>query len=125
MPIDITYGGAFFAGLLSFLTPCILPMVPFYLSYMAGLSVRELRDGGEIAPGAQARLVRQSILFALGVTTIFVLLGMVQLAEQWLRALFGPFSMHLSFLLSALIGAVLWPWFTTLFVALGRRLAGN
>ncbi|MEH6774909.1 MAG: cytochrome c biogenesis protein CcdA, partial [Cereibacter changlensis] len=74
--LEMTYGGAALAGLLSFLSPCILPMVPFYLSYMAGLSVRELRDGGDIAPGAQARLVRQSILFALGVTTIFVLLGM-------------------------------------------------
>jgi cytochrome c-type biogenesis protein len=50
--LDITYGGAALAGLLSFLSPCILPMVPFYLSYMAGLSVRELRDGGTIAPGA-------------------------------------------------------------------------
>ncbi|WP_444668062.1 cytochrome c biogenesis CcdA family protein [Cereibacter changlensis] len=74
--LEMTYGGAALAGLLSFLSPCILPMVPFYLSYMAGLSVRELRDGGDIAPGAQARLVRQSLLFALGVTTIFVLLGM-------------------------------------------------
>ncbi|SEK59288.1 rod shape-determining protein MreD [Halomonas daqiaonensis] len=61
-------------------------------------------------------LVQQAVL-------IFVLLGMVQLAEQWLRALFGPFSMHLSFLLSALIGGVLWPWLTTLFEALGRRFA--
>jgi|TARA_R110002049_G_scaffold10127_3_gene50335 cytochrome c-type biogenesis protein len=73
---DITYAGALLAGLLSFFTPCILPMVPFYLSYMAGLSVTELRGGGEIAPGAQRRLVLSSVLFALGVTTIFVLLGM-------------------------------------------------
>ena len=73
---DITYAGALFAGLLSFFTPCILPMVPFYLSYMAGLSVTELRGDGAIAPGAQRRLVLSSLLFALGVTTIFVLLGM-------------------------------------------------
>ncbi|TKA96185.1 cytochrome c biogenesis protein CcdA [Cereibacter changlensis] len=74
--LEMTYGGAALAGLLSFLSPCILPMVPFYLSYMGGLSVRELRDGGAIAPGAQARLVLQAVLFALGVTTIFVLLGL-------------------------------------------------
>jgi cytochrome c-type biogenesis protein len=74
--LDITYGGAALAGLLSFLSPCILPMVPFYLSYMAGLSVRELRDGGAIAPGAQRRLVVQALAFALGVTTIFVMLGL-------------------------------------------------
>ncbi|SOC18413.1 cytochrome c biogenesis CcdA family protein [Rhodobacter maris] len=74
--LDVTFGGAALAGLLSFLSPCILPMVPFYLSYMAGLSVKELRAGGTLAPGAQARLVVQAVLFALGVTTIFVLLGL-------------------------------------------------
>lgn len=74
--LDITYGGAALAGLLSFLSPCILPMVPFYLSYMAGLSVKELRDGGAIAPGAQRRLVVQALAFAIGVTSIFVLLGL-------------------------------------------------
>ncbi len=74
--LDITFGGAALAGLLSFLSPCILPMVPFYLSYMAGLSVRELRDGGTIASGAQRRLVVQALMFALGVTSVFVLLGL-------------------------------------------------
>lgn len=74
--LDISFGGAALAGLLSFLSPCILPMVPFYLSYMAGLSVRELREGDTIAPGARGRLVVQALAFAIGVTTIFVLLGL-------------------------------------------------
>jgi cytochrome c-type biogenesis protein len=74
--LEISFAGAALAGLLSFFTPCILPMVPFYLSYMAGISMTELRGDGEIAPGAQRRLVISSIMFALGVTTIFVLLGM-------------------------------------------------
>ncbi len=74
--LEITFGGAALAGLLSFLSPCILPMVPFYLSYMAGLSVKELRDGDTIAPGARGRLVLQAVAFAMGVTTIFVLLGL-------------------------------------------------
>jgi len=74
--LDISYAGAALAGLLSFFTPCILPMVPFYLCYMAGLSMNELRGDGDIAPGAQKRLVISSVFFALGVTTIFVLLGM-------------------------------------------------
>jgi cytochrome c-type biogenesis protein len=73
---DISYAGAAFAGLLSFFTPCILPIVPFYLCYMAGLSMGELRDEGGLAPGAQRRLVLSSVAFALGVTSIFVLLGM-------------------------------------------------
>jgi cytochrome c-type biogenesis protein len=74
--LDMTYGGAALAGLLSFLSPCILPMVPFYLCYMAGLSMQELRATGGISPGAQRRLVVQAVAFALGVTTIFVLLGL-------------------------------------------------
>ena len=74
--LDVSYIGALTAGLLAFFTPCILPMVPFYLSYMAGISMAELRGDGEIAPGAQRRLITSAIMFALGVTTIFMLMGM-------------------------------------------------
>lgn len=74
--LDISYAGAALAGLLSFFTPCILPMVPFYLCYMAGISMSELREDGAIATGAQKRLVVSAVCFALGVSTIFVLLGM-------------------------------------------------
>ena len=86
--LEIGYWGAAMAGILSFLSPCILPMVPFYLSYMAGVSVSELRGDGRIAPGATRRLVVSATAFALGVTTIFVLLGLGatalgQLFAQW------------------------------------------
>lgn len=74
--MEITFVGAALAGLLSFFTPCILPMVPFYLSYMAGISMSELRDEGGIAPGAQRRLIISAFAFAMGVTSIFVMLGM-------------------------------------------------
>lgn len=74
--MEITFVGAALAGLLSFFTPCILPMVPFYLSYMAGISMSELRDEGGIAPGAQRRLIVSAFAFAMGVTSIFVMLGM-------------------------------------------------
>ena len=60
-------------------------------------------------------LVQQAVM-------VFILLGIVQLVEQWLRTIFGPFSINLAFLLSALIGAVLWPWFFTLLQAVRRRL---
>ncbi len=74
--LDISYGGAVAAGLISFFSPCVLPMVPFYLAYMAGLSMGELRGDGAIAPGARRRLFASTVFFALGVTTIFVLMGM-------------------------------------------------
>ena len=74
---EITWGGAALAGLLSFLSPCILPMVPFYLSYMAGSSVAELRgEGGHLPPTLRAKLIWRALCFALGVTTIFLLLGL-------------------------------------------------
>ncbi len=90
---DISFAGAAMAGLLSFFTPCILPMVPFYLCYMAGISMSELNEEGDISAGAQSRLVVSSVLFALGVTTVFVLLGMGatalgQVFAQWK----GPLS---------------------------------
>lgn len=74
--MDVTFAGAALAGFLAFFTPCILPMVPFYLSYMAGLSMTELRGEDRIAPGAQRRLFVPAVFFALGVTTIFMLMGM-------------------------------------------------
>ncbi|MFO8127201.1 cytochrome c biogenesis CcdA family protein [Yoonia sp.] len=74
--LDVSYFGAAIAGMLSFFTPCVLPMVPFYLCYMAGLSMSELRSDTEISAGVQRRLIVSAIFFALGVTTIFVLLGM-------------------------------------------------
>ena len=98
--LDITFGGAALAGLLSFLSPCILPMVPFYLSYMAGLSVRELRDGGTVAPGARGRLVIQALAFAIGVTTIFVLLG---LGATALGRSFAQWKEPLSYVAAAIL----------------------
>ncbi len=76
MGFDPSYLTAITAGLLSFLSPCILPIVPFYLSYMAGLSMQELTEENEIARGARLRLILSSVFFAAGVITIFVLLGM-------------------------------------------------
>ena len=74
--LEMSFAGAALAGLLSFFTPCVLPMVPFYLCYMAGLSMTELRGDQDLAAGAQRRLVLSALFFAAGVTTIFVLLGM-------------------------------------------------
>src|SRR6056297_845650 len=98
--LDISYAGAALAGLLSFFTPCILPMVPFYLCYMAGLSMNELRSDGAITPGAQKRLVISAVFFALGVTTIFVLLGMGATA---LGQAFAQWRQPLSYVAAAIL----------------------
>ncbi|MFU8882566.1 MAG: cytochrome c biogenesis CcdA family protein [Rhodobacterales bacterium] len=98
--LDISYAGAALAGLLSFFTPCVLPMVPFYLCYMAGISMSELREDGAIATGAQRRLVVSAVCFALGVSTIFVLLGMGATA---LGQTFAQWRQPLSYVAAAVL----------------------
>lgn len=72
--LDVSVGGAFLAGLLSFVSPCVLPIVPPYLAYLAGLSFEELSDK-DIGRAAARRIVLSAIVFVLGFTTVFVGLG--------------------------------------------------
>jgi cytochrome c-type biogenesis protein len=73
--MDITYAGAVFAGLLSFLSPCILPIVPFYLSYLAGVGMNQIAADAEIDSRTRMRAVLAACFFAAGVITIFMGLG--------------------------------------------------
>jgi hypothetical protein len=52
---DVSMTGAFLAGLLSFLSPCVLPMVPFYLSYLAGVSVNTVAGGAAVSGAVRGR----------------------------------------------------------------------
>ena len=72
---DVTIFGALFAGLLSFLSPCILPIVPFYLSYLAGVSMNQISADADISPTVRLRAFLAACCFALGVITVFVGLG--------------------------------------------------
>lgn len=73
--LDVTLIGAFVGGLIVFFSPCVLPIVPFYLSYMAGASMSEISAEGELAPGVRRRAFFASVMFSLGIITVFVLLG--------------------------------------------------
>ena len=72
---DVTYLGALLAGLLSFLSPCILPMVPFYLSYLAGVGMNQISADAEISRAVRLRAFLSACCFALGVITVFMGLG--------------------------------------------------
>ena len=72
---DVTYFAALLAGLISFLSPCVLPLVPPYLCYLAGTSLDQMVGEGQLPPGAQRRAVFTSIVFVLGFTSIFIFLG--------------------------------------------------
>lgn len=71
---NITFIGAFFAGLLSFLSPCVLPLIPSYITYITGLSFADLQEEHP-AHKVRQQTVIHSLLFIAGFTIVFVLLG--------------------------------------------------
>lgn len=75
MTADLGYGVAVLAGALSFLSPCVLPLVPPYLCYMTGISSETLRSSETMDRRAQLRLIVTAGVFVLGFSTVFVSLG--------------------------------------------------
>jgi cytochrome c-type biogenesis protein len=75
---DISIYMAFAAGLISFLSPCVLPLVPGYISFISGVSFSEIRTQGESGalPGKEKRrIINNSIFFIVGFSAVFILLG--------------------------------------------------
>src|SRR5688572_15833309 len=86
MEENVTLPLAFGAGILSFISPCVLPLIPGYLSYISGLSLDEMRGvtaapaaGTAVAVGAppdvRRRILLSSLAFILGFTLVFVAIG--------------------------------------------------
>lgn len=71
---NITIVGAFVAGLLSFLSPCVLPLIPSYITYITGLSFADLQAEHPSHKVRQQTIIH-SLLFIAGFTCVFVLLG--------------------------------------------------
>lgn len=87
MTADVSFAAALFAGLLSFLSPCVLPLVPPYLVYLAGASIERLADN-EPAPTVRGDTVLAALLFVAGFSTVFVAFGasasaVGSLVEKW------------------------------------------
>ena len=74
MAADVTIFAALLAGLVSFLSPCVLPLVPPYLVYLAGTSLERLAEA-EPAPRVKRDTVVAAVLFVAGFSTVFVALG--------------------------------------------------
>jgi cytochrome c-type biogenesis protein len=72
---DVSYAGALIAGLLSFLSPCVLPLVPPYLCFLGGVSVKQLNEAEPLAAGAGRRVFLAAVAFVLGFSSVFVALG--------------------------------------------------
>jgi cytochrome c-type biogenesis protein len=71
--VGISFPLAFLAGLVSFLSPCVLPVVPGYLTFVSGMTLDELRDGD--VKRARTRAVLHACLFGLGFGLVFMTLG--------------------------------------------------
>ncbi|MBN2405400.1 MAG: cytochrome c biogenesis protein CcdA [Coriobacteriia bacterium] len=69
---SITLLSAFVGGLLSFLAPCVLPLIPGYLSFMTGMSNAELKDSRSSGMG---RVMVPALLFTAGFSSVFILIG--------------------------------------------------
>ena len=99
MDLDIGYAGAFLAGLLSFVSPCVLPLVPPYLSFLAGVSLDQLTDG-ERPSDVTRRVLITAVVFVLGFSTVFVGLGAS-------ASFFGSFLTEYLSVLGYIAGAVI------------------
>jgi cytochrome c-type biogenesis protein len=79
MTADVSIAAALFAGVLSFLSPCVLPLVPPYLVYLAGASIERLADAEPENPGGVSRVradtVFAALLFVAGFSTVFIAFG--------------------------------------------------
>lgn len=73
--MDVTYFGALIAGLLSFLSPCVLPLVPPYLCFLGGTTFDQLTGEDETPAHVYKTVIMSSVAFVLGFTTVFVILG--------------------------------------------------
>jgi cytochrome c-type biogenesis protein len=83
------------AGVLSFLSPCVLPIVPPYLAYMGGISMSEMTG----ATSARRRVILPAVFFVMGLSTVFLLLGFAASA-------FGSFFLLNQDLFSKIAGGV-------------------
>src|SRR6201989_2492564 len=94
LPLPIA---AFFAGLLSFLSPCVLPLVPGYVSLISGVSIDRLKSEDDNARRAARRhVIFNSIAFNIGLSMIFLtlgaaagLVGTALITNKWIRIIGG------------------------------------
>ncbi|MCG8493009.1 MAG: cytochrome c biogenesis protein CcdA [Sneathiellales bacterium] len=72
---EISYLAAAGGGIVSFLSPCVLPLVPAYICLVAGTNLEELETRAEEKGGVDFKIVAMALIFVLGFSTVFILLG--------------------------------------------------
>jgi cytochrome c-type biogenesis protein len=94
--MEVTYLGVFIAGVVSFLSPCVLPLVPGYISMLSGVGVDQLRKG----EGARSGLFASALAFVAGLSLVFISLGAS-------ATVVGQFLVQNKGLLATVAGAVI------------------
>src|SRR5258707_12717192 len=103
---NITITVAFLAGLASFLSPCVLPLVPGYISLISGVSIDRLKQQTEERSSTRRWVIVNSLAFNVGLSLIFVSLGAASgfigsavFSSPWLRIIGSALMIFFSLLL--------------------------
>lgn len=102
MEVQVSYPLAFLAGLVSFLSPCVLPVVPSYLAFVSGLTFSDLTEG-ETAD-VRRTAVLHSLLFVAGFGVVFMTMGLVATAAGTAIARALPWAMRVGGVVVVLFG---------------------
>jgi len=132
---DVSLAGAFIAGLISFLSPCVLPLVPGYISMLSGIGVEQLRQGEQPKGG----LFSSALSFVVGFSVVFIgfgasasaVGGFLQQHKNLLTPIAGAlillFGLHLlgglikmNVRAGIVLGPFWWPWAWPHFFTAGR-----
>ncbi|WP_407147945.1 cytochrome c biogenesis CcdA family protein [Bradyrhizobium sp. ORS 86] len=96
---DVSIPAALIAGLVSFLSPCVLPLVPPYLIYLTGATIEQVNESGDTATSKRA-VMMAALMFVLGFSTVFVALGA---SASFVGSLIRAWSAELSILAGIVI----------------------
>lgn len=120
---EITYHAAFFAGLLSFLSPCILPLIPAYFTFITGFSLEELI--GESSGKIRVKVVVSTLFFVCGFSFIFILLGASASYLGGVIQRFGPVIRVAGGIVIIILGVHLTGLFRLPFLEVEKRVQMN
>lgn len=106
---SISYSAALVAGLLSFFSPCILPLIPAYFTFITGLSLDELTEAK--GTGIRTRVIMSTLSYVLGFSTVFILMGasasflggVIFQYRSWIRVIGGILIILLGIHMTGLI----------------------
>ena len=111
---------AFFAGLLSFISPCVLPLIPAYLSFLTGSSLEELK--AESGGAQRARVLFHALAFIGGFTIIFMLIGLSASAVGGVFANYKDWIARVGGVVIIILGLNMIGVFKIPFLAMDKRL---